>query len=137
MHSARKMVNVMDADGLSAIAGRTCEEIRQNVFDYIEMFYNSKRSTSEMGCCRPLSSNGSRKCNPGTSTKLWAIQTAFVGRLRRVDQCVAGELPGMKLEALRLRKMECHGAVSDSLFSNELCGRLHVASPAFGDVSPF
>lgn len=39
---------------------KTRDEARQDVFDYIEMFYNRCASRSGTGCCHPPSSNGSR-----------------------------------------------------------------------------
>jgi putative transposase len=39
---------------------KTREEARQDVFDYIEMFYNPVRKHVRNGCCHPSSSNGSR-----------------------------------------------------------------------------
>ncbi len=40
---------------------RTREDARQDVFDYIEMFYNPKRKHARNGMLSPPSSNGSRR----------------------------------------------------------------------------
>jgi hypothetical protein len=55
---------------------QTCDEARQDVFDYVEIFYNPIRKQLRKGCCRPSSWNGSSFCKPKAFRKLEAIQTA-------------------------------------------------------------
>lgn len=56
---------------------RARDAARQDVFDYIEMFYTQDVSTSGTACCPPSSSRSSRKSNPRVSTELGAIHCSF------------------------------------------------------------
>jgi len=56
---AESFFNLLKRERIRRRAYRTREEARQDVFDYIEMFYTRSASTRETGCCHPWSSNGS------------------------------------------------------------------------------
>jgi putative transposase len=66
---AESFFNLLKRERIRRKVYRSRNEARQDVFDYIEMFYNPKRN------CRPSGSKSSRKRNPRGSTKLGAIQS--------------------------------------------------------------
>jgi putative transposase len=75
---AESFFNLLKRERIRRKVYRSRDEARQDVFDYIEMFYNPKRKMSETGCCRPSSSKSSRKPNLRVSTKLGAIQDNLI-----------------------------------------------------------
>ncbi len=75
---AESFFNLLKRERIRRRVYRSRDEARQDVFDYIEMFYNPKRKHVGTGCCRPSSSKSSGKSNPKVSTKLGAIQCSHV-----------------------------------------------------------
>ncbi|SFQ79144.1 putative transposase [Donghicola eburneus] len=57
---AESFFNLLKREQIRRETYRTRAEGRQDVFDYIEMFYNPKRKHAHNACCRQSSSNGSR-----------------------------------------------------------------------------
>lgn len=55
----RELFNLLKRERIRRMTYKAREEARQDVFDYIRMFYNQKRKHGETRCCRPSSSNGS------------------------------------------------------------------------------
>jgi putative transposase len=62
---AESFFNLLKRERIRRRTYKTRVEARQDVFDYIEMFYNPNASMSGTGCCRPSSSNGSRNETEG------------------------------------------------------------------------
>jgi putative transposase len=71
---AESFFNLLKRERIRRKVYRTRAEARQDVFDYIEMFYNPTRKHARNGCCHPSSSNDSTKRKPRASRKLGAIQ---------------------------------------------------------------
>ena len=72
---AESFFNILKRERIPRKVYRSRGEARQDVFDYIEMFYTLNACTLETGCCRASSSRSSREPNltRGVSTKLGAI----------------------------------------------------------------
>lgn len=60
---------------------RSRDEARQDLFDYIEMFYNSKRKHVRNGMLSPVEFENTGKRNPRVSTKLGAIHLRLGSRI--------------------------------------------------------
>jgi len=59
---AESFFSSLKREGIRRRTYKSRKEARQDVFDFIEIFYNSTHgaSRSRTGCCCPLSSNDSR-----------------------------------------------------------------------------
>ena len=61
---AESFFNLLKRERIRRRTYRTRDEARQDVFDYIEMFYNPARKHVRNGMCRPSSSSDATRHNP-------------------------------------------------------------------------
>lgn len=73
---------------------KTRAEARQDVFTTSRCSTTRSASTSGLGCCRPSSSNGSRKRGPRVSRKLGAIQISPSASILALAYRVGRHRPG-------------------------------------------
>ncbi len=73
---AESFFNLLKRERIRRKTYRTRDEARQDVFDYIEIFYNPTRKHAT-GCCHPSSSKGSTKSKPRASRRLGAAQVGL------------------------------------------------------------
>jgi hypothetical protein len=83
---AESFFNLLKRERIGRRVYRSRDEARQDVFDYIEMFYNPKRKHVRNGMLSPSSSKSSRKSNPRVSTKLGAIRNERDLRFRKLGR---------------------------------------------------
>lgn len=68
----------------------TRNEARQDVFDYIELFYNPNANMLEMACCHQSNLKSNKNCTDKESRKLGAIQILEIDSLLPVvfNRCI-------------------------------------------------
>ncbi len=71
---AESFFNLLKRERIRRRVYRSRDEARQDVFDYIEMFYNPKCKHVRNGMLSPVEFEKQQKSNPKVSTKLGAIQ---------------------------------------------------------------
>jgi putative transposase len=72
---AKSFVNLLKRERIRRRTYKTTEDARSDVFDYIEMFYNSKRKYARNGMLSPADFEGQQAEKLQASKKLGAIQT--------------------------------------------------------------
>ena len=73
---AESFFNLAKRERIRRRTYKTREQARQDILDYIEMFYNPKRNMPETGCYHPSNSKtGSAISTKKVSRKLAAIHT--------------------------------------------------------------
>lgn len=71
---AKSFFNLLERERIRCRTYKTREEARQDVFDYIEMFYNPKRKHARNGMLSPVEFERQQNMNTEVSRKLGAIQ---------------------------------------------------------------
>ncbi len=84
---AESFFNLLKRERIQRGTYRTREGARQDVFNYIEMFYNPKRKHVRNRILSPVDFERQQKCNPRAPAKLRAIQAFWRrGSLRELKE---------------------------------------------------
>ena len=87
---AESFYNILKRERIRRRVYRSRDQARQDVFDYIEMFYNPKRKHVRTECCRRSSSSACRKRNPRGSMELGASIQTYVAPALGLAACQKG-----------------------------------------------